>query len=655
MLKKWLSGVSLAVCFSLVQVPCYVAQETSSQQSTTEQQEKAQKALEEKAVVMLDQLIADAQGLKLPENRVRIQIAAGDMLWQRNEGRARSLFTWAATTLNEMTATVNATSPRQPMGQRQGFNNFGPGRGSTAQLRQELVLTVARHSSSLAYQILQTTQQQNLATTPASQPGRQPNMDANLEQRLTAEIAKTDPQLALQNAESWLEKGQYPNAIAQVLAQLQIKDKDAAMKFSEKVVKQLQSENLLTKPDASSLAVSLLRTGPRSAEATTDGAKSPTPSTTQFLNESAFRTLLDTVVNAALKASLPPASMQRGGNNFGGRRGGLPAPANATQSQPDSSQIEQAGSRMLLMNLQILLPQIDKYAPMRASAVRQKLTQSGIDNNPRFAFNQISDLVEQGTSESLLSAATTAPGGMQPGLYQQAAMKAIEEGNPDRARQIANDHLNPAQRNAINQMVNAAQLAQKSGDDSIEGIRQALAQLPTDEERLKLLLQLANSSQKDNPKLAVKFLTEAQKYVAPRAASYQQFDDQIKLAQAFAPLDVTHSFEVLEPGINQLNELLPAAALLSGFEINIFREGELPLREGSRLSNTISQYAEVLADLAKRDFDRAQNMADRFQLAEARILARLAISRSILGGEAVSDNNRFGNRGFGPNAPFWRQ
>ena len=234
-------------------------------------------------------------------------------------------------------------------------------------------------------------------------------------------------------------------------------------------------------------------------------------------------------------------------------------------------------------------------------------------------------------------------------------MKAIEEGNPERARQIANDHLNPSQRNAINQMANAAQLAQKSGDESIEGVRQTLAQLPSDDDRLKLLLQLANSSQKDNPKLAVKLLTEAQKYIAPRATSYQQFDDQIRLAEAFAPLDVSRSFEVLEPGITQLNELLPAAALLSGFEINIFRDGELPLRDGSRLSNTVSQYAEAVADLAKRDFDRAQNTADRFQLAEARILARLAITRGILGGEAVSDNIRFGNRGFGPNAPFRRQ
>lgn len=653
MLKKWIPAVFAALCLVMGSAPNLSAQETSGQQSA-EQQEKAKASLEEKAVLLLDQVIADAQALKLPENRIRIQIAAGDMLWQRNEGRARSLFAWAATGINEMMANSVTSSARQAANPRQNFNNFGQARGSATQLRQELLLTVARHNSTLAYQLLQTTQQQQPSPTN-TQIGRQLNPEANIEQRLVAEIAKSDPQLAMQNAQTWLDKGQYPNAIAQVIAQLQLKDKEAAAKFSDKVVKQLQSENLLAKQDAGFLAISLLRPGPR-LEASTDSAKTTTNNSLQPLNETAFRNLLDTVIAAALKATPAPANAQRGQNNVGGRPGGFRGGDNNPASTPDPAQVEQNTARMLLVNLQSLLPQIDKYAPLRATAVRQKMSQVGVGNNPRVAFDQINDLLEQGTSESFLAAASTAPGGMQPGLYQQAAMKALDEGNVDRARQIANDHLNPAQRNSVLQMVNAAQLAQKSGDDSIEGVRQMLAQLPSDEERVKLLLQLANTAQKDNPKLAIQFLNEAQKLVATRASNYQQFDAQLKVAQAFAALDPSRSFEALEPGINQLNELLPAAALLSGFELNIFREGELPLQDGSRLSNTVNQFAEMLATLASSDFERAQNTADRFQLTEARIVSRLAIVRGVLGGQAVnSNNNRFGNRGFGANPQFRRQ
>jgi len=48
---------------------------------------------------------------------------------------------------------------------------------------------------------------------------------------------------------------------------------------------------------------------------------------------------------------------------------------------------------------------------------------------------------------------------------------------------------------------------------------------------------------------------------------------------------------VLEPGIMQLNELLSAAATLSGFEVNVFREGEMPLQGGSGLSRNMARYS----------------------------------------------------------------
>ena len=55
----------------------------------------------------------------------------------------------------------------------------------------------------------------------------------------------------------------------------------------------------------------------------------------------------------------------------------------------------------------------------------------------------------------------------------------------------------------------------------------------------------------------------------------------------------------------QLNELLSAAALLSGFEVDIFKDGELPLKRGSTLSSVITRYGEELGTLAKSDFERA--------------------------------------------------
>ncbi len=81
----------------------------------------------------------------------------------------------------------------------------------------------------------------------------------------------------------------------------------------------------------------------------------------------------------------------------------------------------------------------------------------------------------------------------------------------------------------------------------------------------------------------------------------------------------------------QLNELLAAASTLSGFEVNVFREGEMPLQGGNGLSAMVARYGQRLGALASKDFERAQTLANRFQLSEPRIVARLAIVRGLLG------------------------
>jgi hypothetical protein len=648
MANKGFTTFLLALWFTVSALaPLALAQEVSGQQQATEKQDKEQTSPEDKAVVLLDQIVAESASLKLPENRIRIQITAADLLWNHNEERARSLFDLAVAGIVDLMGRQSASNAnRGNFNPRQNFGNYNPSRSSATGLRQELVLAAARHNATLAYQFLQATQQPAPPNDP--QNGRQANADASLEQRLLTQIAKTDPLMALKSAEEMLDKGQYANSFAQVLGQLQVKDKDAAAKFSEKLLKRLQTENFLAKQDAGALALSLLRPGPRLADSAADSAKTSAATSSQVLSETAFNSLMEALIAAALKANPPTQGAGRGPNGRGPNGfGGNPA-----QQPQDSAQLEQNNARMLLIGLQSLLTQIDKYLPARSTAVRQKLTQMGMDNSQRADFSQIADLMQQGTSESLMSAAAKAPTGMQAELYQRAASKALDEGNSDRAKQIATEHLNPTQRSSILQMIEAQQLARKSGDDAMDGIRQSLSRLSTDEERIKLLLQLSGSTQKDNPKLSIQILTEAQKLVGGRVTSYQQFDSQLQVAKAFASVDASHSFEVLEPGINQLNELLPAAALLSGFELNIFRDGELPLQDGSRLSGTVNQYAEALAQLAKNDFERAQLTAEKFQLLEARIFTRLAIARGVLGGQA---NSSGGNRGFGPNAPFARR
>src|SRR5215216_2046089 len=107
-----LTFVFLLFCSSEWMVP---AQDQPTQQPTTEELEKQKAEREKNAYRLLEQVIDEAQSLKLTENRVRVQINAADMLWDQNQARARSLFSMAAEGVAELARTqANAVRRFQP-------------------------------------------------------------------------------------------------------------------------------------------------------------------------------------------------------------------------------------------------------------------------------------------------------------------------------------------------------------------------------------------------------------------------------------------------------------------------------------------------------------------------------------------------------------
>jgi hypothetical protein len=638
--------------FSVAAILMLAGAATHAQDATTpdpakQQEEKAK--LESKAITLLEQVVSEAQALKLPENRIRVQIIAGDLLWDRSAARARGFFTDAGAVLSQMMIDTDASD-------REDFQTL-------TRLRQELVLSAARHDAELGYQLLRQTQPPANTNAGNRRRGGFPEVDM-LEQNLLAVIATTDPKVAYQKASEALDKGEYPSSLARVLAQLQSKDEEAFKKLTDKTLSRLTSDNLLSTTQATGVAMSLLRAGPQltsSATATTSATQTTNTVSSRnapVLNESSYHDLLDRVVTAALTAT-PRTNANGGGGNqrravrqgvvIGSMDGGGVWTSDGTpepQTPADPAQVQQNNARMLLRNLQGMLTQVDQYLPERSQAVRQKLSEMGMGNNSMADFaNQMRNVMQQGDSESLAAAAANVPGPLQSRLYQEAAERAVAEGNIDRAQQIANDHLDENGRTAITQAIDFKKLTTNVSSDNLAEIRQKLAALPSDADRVKYLADLATATQKDNPKLALKFAEDARALVGKRATTYRDMENQLRVAELFASIDPKRSFDVLEPGIAQLNELLAAAQVLNGFEVEVFRDGELPLQGGSELGSMISRYGQQLASLSKLDFERAQITADRFQFAEPRLMAKLAIVQGAFGVRpSTFDNQRFNFR-----------
>src|SRR5205814_5171352 len=94
MLKKIAPFIILLASVAIAVAQTATSQTATAQQSPDPQQQQEEKAkLEKKAVALLEQVVTDSQGLRLPEIKIRVNIAAGDMLWDKNPARGRSLVT----------------------------------------------------------------------------------------------------------------------------------------------------------------------------------------------------------------------------------------------------------------------------------------------------------------------------------------------------------------------------------------------------------------------------------------------------------------------------------------------------------------------------------------------------------------------------------
>jgi hypothetical protein len=560
--------MGLLLLFSSYDLPA-----TGQEGAARQEQREAQKALEQKAFALLEEIIAQAPTLKLVENRVMIQATAAGLIWKRDEKQARAVFKSATASIAEIMSAMDQSNPQ--------YDSMVQ---TLSELRMNMLDTITQFDPQLALDILHETRQPS--PPPRYSSYSPPDIEIQLEGRLAGLIAAKDPQRALQIARASLTKG-LSYELINTLSQLRSRDKEGAATLSQEIIARLKAENRMT-PDVSGIAFSLAYML-RSQEG----------------DERSFRELLNLLIGSALNASL-------------------------------SSKVNQAESylaRNLLSQLQPLMPEIEKYAPSRVAALRQKLADLDRVSDPYTrSLNDIGKLAQDGPVEAALEAVAKMPPEYSGQGYQQVIRKAAGQGEYDRARQIANSEaLEPIQRKAMLEEIDRQALWQTANQGKLNEARQMLTKLHSVEERASALIQLARmSSDKNEPETARQFLAEAFDTVAGKAANYQQLHIRLQVAQAYVPFDPNRSFEIMTQIIDQVNDLMTAAAALDGFESNYLKDGEWMPSGGSALSNMVVTCNQQIAELARADFDLARSLADRWQRSEVQIKARLMVVQAAL-------------------------
>jgi hypothetical protein len=589
--QRLLSSFALTV---LLLVPAQA--QTPQDGSPLDQQQKQQKELEmrkeleRKTFALLDEVIGSAAGLKLPENRALVLSSAADLLWTRDDKRARSLFKDALNNLNSTAIRFNLKMTDE---QRRAYQMY-------TQQRTEILQMIARRDVDLALELLRASRLPAVPITAGGMEAKLPDEDMRLEQSLAIQVAANDPKRALQMAEDSLAKG-LSFDLLNLLSHLNDKDKELAGRFAGDIVSKLRSESLTTNPGAVWIAVMLLRMGIQpegDGSGTYFSFGSMGGGRTPFrLDERQIGDLLEMVTTVAL--------------------GGTPHPS-------------------LFSLIPSLMPEIEKRLPERAPPLRRRIAESvrALDPEQRM-YVEYGELTRRGTIEALLEAAAKAPDKARNMLYEQAAWKALNKGETERARQIVNDNIRDSStRDRILEGLDRMSLWDALRKNKLNEVRQKLARVKSKEERASILMQLAlGAAMKKNGKLAIEILNEALPLVNFKPKNDGELSTLLLVGRVYALVEPVKAFELIESLVDQANDLLSAASVLNGFFLpsGVFKKGEMVLPPGySDISMRFRQLGKEIATLALFNFERTKAAADKFQRNEARIMAHLFIAQGVL-------------------------
>jgi hypothetical protein len=220
---------------------CY-AQPAGPEGAASRERQAAQKALEQKAFVLLEEIIAQAPTLKLAENRVMIQATAAGLTWKQDEKQARAVFKTAIASLAEIMSSIDQSDPQ--------YDSISQ---TISELRLNLLDIITQFDIQLGLDLLHATRQPSPPRRHSSYSP--PDIEIQLEGRLAGLIAAKDPQRALQLARASLAKG-LSYELINTLSQLRSSDKDAAATLSQEIIARLKAESRIT-PDVSGIAFSL--------------------------------------------------------------------------------------------------------------------------------------------------------------------------------------------------------------------------------------------------------------------------------------------------------------------------------------------------------------------------------------------------------------
>lgn len=569
----------------------------------TDQELKASKNLDvikEKGIALLLELDGLITQIKSPLTRIKAQLQAAQLLWSTDEKRASKYFTDATNGFKEYFGSMDA-----------GSENFQQQYNAVMQLRFEIIRVLAERDPDAALNFV-------YATVPPPNPYNNRDESAvqetQLELSIANQIMRNDPNRAFEIARRSLKKNFSPNLMSTV-ATLRRQNPELASQLANEIAGKLLTAKLLGTPGAANLAIGLLRFGqsPIRRVQITDlsGVTPPPQARVSILPDNQYRELLQKALKEALSYS-PPANR------------------NYTP--------ERDAAWSLLAGLQQMGPDLDTIMNGGAAAVEKKLAE--LNNQNPVDTQQIQNTIGTNPVDAALEAIQKAPAEQREQLYLQLAGREANSGNIARARQIINERVsNPYQRRSSLMNLEQQEIYRAVSKGKVEEALRIISGFRTPKERASLLSQIVNQIGPGQKRAnAINFLEQARGLLDPslQAQDQEQMNVLLEIARAFAKYDTKRSFEILDPLVEQFNDICAAARTMEGFGQEYYEDDELNMENGSSLTQIAQRMSTLLGTLALTNFERARTTSERIRLPEVRLRIYLDIAQQTINPSSVS-------------------
>jgi hypothetical protein len=539
----------------------------------------------ERLNAILADTLAEIQDLRLPENRAVFYARIGDLIWLQDEKRARALFRNATA---ELVAAQNFAESNR------GANPYNELlQGSST--RQQILNSIANRDAELALELLVSTRPVNILRAlqaPDDKSHKISNFRQNnaylaqneryMEQNFYRLAADQTPERAVRLLKESLSKG-LTNETFNQLERLAQKDEAAAAEIGSQVVDKLLRSNYLLEEQPNYVDIQL--------------------------------------TNAILNYQIS-------------RRGD-----DSRKLKFDDAQIQSLGSKFIngfLSDQRIagaigqgIVQVAERIRPSSVEQLKKAYARMYPQNGGSELDTAYQKLVSGDTAaEDMLAAADRFPMSTRRQIYQTASNRLMGQGNWQAAREVisenfASDDTEQTLANFDQQLVYnlIGQGKYSEAEALIDGM--------PEQYKVPLLANLSSSAfnrnQPGDRAHANTLLGKARQLISEKPENSSEFGMFTHVVHGYCSVDPGEAMRLFENVIPKLIELMNAAAVLNGFQMNSnVREGEFLVTQGSPLDQ-FGGNTNLFSSFARFDLERTLNLIGLFKRPEIVVSLKLQI------------------------------